>query len=81
MPVFCKCKDKHSWCSARRYACIKAEVKCGIACHGGDENCQSDCPNIAVPHLRSQKGLRVRDRDEEGEFSKRQRRGAGKGKK
>ena len=41
-----------------------------------------DCPNIAAATLRSQKGLQVRDRDEEGELSKRQRRGTtGRGKK
>lgn len=46
----------------------------------GRWNSESDFPNIAAPHLRSQKGLRVRDRDE-GESSKRQRRGmVGKGK-
>ena len=74
MPVFCKYKDKRSWCSTRRCACFKAEVKCGVACHGGDENGETDYPNIASPALRSQKGLRVRDRDEEGNSSKRQRR-------
>ncbi len=31
--VFCKCKDKRSWCSTRRCACVKADVKCGVACH------------------------------------------------
>ena len=36
VPVFCKCKDKRSWCSTRRYACFKAEIKCGVACHGGE---------------------------------------------
>ena len=82
VPVFCKCKDKRSWCSTRRCACFKADVKCGVACHGGEENGRPDCPNIAAPTLRSQKGLRVRDRDEEGKSSKRQRRGTtGGGKK
>ena len=59
VPVFYKCKNKRSWCSTRKCACIKAEVKCGVACHGGDEIFESDCPNIAAPHLRMQKGLRV----------------------
>ena len=71
VPVFCKCKDKRSWCSTRRCACFKAEVKCGVACHEGEENSGIDCPNIAAPTLLSQKGLRVRDRDEEGESGKR----------
>lgn len=34
-----------------------------------------NCLNITAPHLRSQKGLHFRDRDEEGESNKRQRRG------
>lgn len=38
-------------------------------------NNESDCPNIAAPHSRSQKRLRVRDGDEEEESSKMQRRG------
>lgn len=38
VPIFCKCKDKCSWCSTRRCACFKAEVKCGVTCHGGDGN-------------------------------------------
>ena len=33
VPVFCKCKDKRSWCSTQRCACVKADVKCGVACH------------------------------------------------
>lgn len=32
VPIFCKCKDKRSCCSTRRYACFKAEVKFGVAC-------------------------------------------------
>lgn len=66
VPGFWKCKDKRSWSSAPRYACIKAEVECGVAYHGGEGLSQSDCPNIAAPHLRSQKGLQVRDRDKQG---------------
>ena len=75
VPVFCKCKDKHSWCSTRRCACVKADVKCGVACHGGGDNDHVECSNLDISHLRSQKGLRVRDRDDERESSKRQRRG------
>ena len=75
VPVFCKCKDKRSWCSTRRGACFKAEVNCGVACYGGDGNSEFNCTNIAAPHLRLQKGLWVRDGDEDGESSKRQRRG------
>ncbi len=79
IPVFCKCKDERSWCSTRRCACVKADVKCGIACHGRGDNDNAECSNLDIPHLRSQKSLRVRDRDDEGESSKRQRRGtAGK---
>ena len=74
VPVFCKCKDKHSWCSNRRCACLKADVKCGVACHGGADNDNVECPNLDIPQLRSQKVLRVRDRDDEGESSKRQQR-------
>ena len=53
---------------------MKADVQCGVACHGGGDNDNVECPNLNIPHLRSQKGLRVRDRDDEGESSKRQRR-------
>ncbi len=58
---------------------MKADVKCGVACHGGGDNDNTECPILDISHLRSQKGLRVRDRDDEGESSKRQqRRTAGK---
>lgn len=73
--VFCKFKDKSSLRSTRRCACLKSDVKCGVACHGEEDNDHVECPNPDIPHLRSQKGLRVRDRDDEGESSKRQRRG------
>ena len=33
--VHCKCKDKRTWCMTRRCACVKAGVKCSVACHGG----------------------------------------------
>ena len=33
VPVFCNCKDKRSWCSTRRCACVKADVKCEMACY------------------------------------------------
>ena len=72
IPVFCKCKDKRSWCSTRRCACVKADVKCGVARHGGGDNDNVECLILDIPHLRLQKGLRVRDRDDEGELSKRQ---------
>ncbi len=52
---------------------MKADVHCGVACHGGGDNDNVECPNLNIPHLHSQKGLRVRDRDDEGESSKRQR--------
>ena len=58
---------------------MKADVKCGVACHEKGDNDNAKCPNLDIPHLHSQKGLQVRDRDDEGESSKRQRRGtAGK---
>ena len=65
----------HSWFSTRRCACEKADFKCGVACHGGGDNNNIECPNLDAPHLRSQKGLRARERDDKGESSKRQRRG------
>ena len=33
VPVFCNFKEKRSWCSTQRYACVKADVKCMIACY------------------------------------------------
>ena len=75
VPAFCKCKDKRSWYSTRSCACVKADVKCKIACHGGGDKDNVECPNLDISHLRSQRSLRVRDRDDEGESSKRQQRG------
>lgn len=66
--IFCKCKDKCSWCSTRRFACFYAEVKCGITCHGRVVTGGTDCPNVAASTLHSQKRLRVRDRNEKGEL-------------
>lgn len=58
---------------------MKADVKYRVACHGEGDIDNVECPNLDIPHLCSQKGLRVRDKDDEGELSKRQRRGmAGK---
>lgn len=56
---------------------MKADVKCRVACHRGvdQDNDNVECPNLDIPHLRLQKDLRVRDRDDEGQSSKRQRRG------
>lgn len=68
---FCKCKDKHSWCATWRCACVKAGVKCRVACYGGEDNDNIKCPNLEIPHLRLQKGLRVRDKDDKEESSKR----------
>lgn len=45
VPVIRKCKDERSWCLIQMYACFKAGVKCGVACHGGDGNSKSDNPN------------------------------------
>lgn len=81
MRIFCKCREKCSGCLTWRCACFEAEAKWGAACYERDRNSESDCPNIAVAHLRSQKRLRVRDEIEEVESSKRQRRGmVGRGK-
>ena len=71
VPDFCKCKDKRSWCSTQGCACVKVDVKCWVACHGGGDNDNAECPNLDILHPRSQKGLRVRDKDNEGESSKR----------
>ncbi len=54
---------------------MKPDVKCRVACHGGGDNDHVEYPNLDIPHLRLQKCLRVRDRDDEGESSKRQQRG------
>lgn len=75
VPVFYKCKDKCNWYTTRRYTCVKTSVNCGITCHGGGDNDNIECPNLEIPHLRSCKSLQVRDRDNEGKSSKRQRSG------
>lgn len=60
---------------------ILTKVSYGVACHGGG-NDNVECPNLDNPHLHLQKGLRVRDRDDEGVSSKRHWRGtAGKSEK
>lgn len=62
VPVHCGCKDQKTWCSTRRCACFKANVKCSIACHGGkDQDNIPDCPNISSMQMRTQKGHRTRD--------------------
>ncbi len=53
---------------------MKADVKCGVACHGGGDNDNAECTNLDISHTCSQKSLRVKDRDDEGKSSKRQRR-------
>ena len=74
VPVFCKCKDKRSWCSTQRCACVKTDGKYEVAYHRGEDNDNAECPILHIPHLRSQKSLRVRDRDDERKSSKRQQR-------
>lgn len=54
---------------------MKVDIKFGVSCHGGEDNDNVECPNLDIPHLRSQKVQRVRDKDDEGESSKRQGRG------
>ena len=73
VPVHCNCKDRKTWCSTNRCACIKANAKCSIACHGGKNrhDTDPDCPNISSIQTRTQKGHRQRG-DDPG--SKRQRR-------
>ncbi len=79
VPFFCKCKDKWSECSTQRCAWVKTDVICGIACHWGRDNDNAEWANLDISHLRLQKSLRVRDRDDEEESSKRHwRRTAGK---
>lgn len=50
---------------------MKADIKCRVACHGRGDNDNMECSNLDIPHLYLQKGLRVRDKDNEEELSKR----------
>lgn len=45
---FYKCKNKCSWCSTWRCACLKADVKCGATCHGETdrENDNMNAPTL-----------------------------------
>ncbi len=75
VPVHCNCRDQKTWCSTRRCACVKAEAKCSIACHGGtNQDNTPDCPNISSMAMRTQRGHRTRDRDQIAKEAKRQRR-------
>ena len=74
IPVHCNCRDQKTWCSTRRYACVKAEAKCSIACHGGSSQDAPNCPNISSMATRTQRGHRTRDRDSQTKEAKRQRR-------
>lgn len=75
VPVHCNCRDQKTWCSTRRCACIKAEAKCSVACHGGsNQDNMPDCPNISSITMRTQRGHRTRNRDNEAQEAKRQRR-------
>ena len=66
VPVHCNCRDQKTWCSTRRCACVKAEVKCSIACHGGtNQDNTPDCPNISSMAMRTQKGHRTRDQTQD----------------
>ena len=73
VPVHCKCKDERTWCLTRRCSCVKAEVKCSIACHGG-KNVHGGltCPNISSAGTRGQKGLKVQNREEEAQEGQRE---------
>ena len=51
------------------------QPKCSIACHGGtNQDNTPDCPNISSMNMRTQRGHRVRDREQEEKEAKRQRR-------
>lgn len=69
--IFCKCKNKDSWCLIQKYACFKLEVKCGIVCHRREENGKTDYSNIATPTFRLQTKLQVKDKKKEKELTKR----------
>ena len=74
-PEHCGCKDQKTWCSTCQCACIKAGVKCSVACHGGKSGKDNDtnCPNIAAPTMRTHKELRLRENDSQEKSSKRPR--------
>lgn len=74
-PVHCGCKDQKTWCSTCQCACIKAGVKCSVACRGRKSGKVNDtnCPNIAAPTMRTQKRLRLRENDSQEKSSKRPR--------
>lgn len=69
--VFCKCKDKYSWCATRRCACVKAGFKYRVAYYKREDNDNIKCHNLEILHLRLQKGLWVEDKDDKKESSKR----------
>lgn len=63
-------------------ACVKAEVKCSIACHGNkNSHGGPTSPNISSARIRGQRGLKDRNREEEAQDdqgeSKRQRKDTG----
>ena len=59
----------------RRCACVKANVKCSVACHGGkNQDNTPDCPNISSIIMRTQRGFRVRDRDDDNDDGGKRRR-------
>lgn len=75
VPVHCNCRDQKTWCRTRRCACVKAEAKCSITCHGGtNQDNTPDCPNISSMIMRTQRGHRSRDGDAGAKEAKRQRR-------
>lgn len=57
MFIFCKFKDKHSWCSTKKYAYFKAKVKYDIVYYRRDGNDRTSYLNIATPTLYLQKEL------------------------
>ena len=71
VPVYCNCHNQKTWCKTRRCAYIKVDVRCSIACYGGEA--AGDCPNISTMSQRTQKGHRRRDTRDDGS-KKRQRR-------
>ena len=76
VPVHCNCRDQKTWCSTRRCACVKAEAKCSIACHGGtNQDNTPDCLNISSMATRTQRGHRTRDQANQAKRQRRDRAG------
>ena len=66
VPMKCNCRASN-WCQTKTCACIKAEVKCSIACHksGGHPDTRVACQNASDMRNFISKGLRSRDIEEQ----------------